>query len=295
MTESFAHDRTTAVGREVAIREVAVSVGDASIRTRLYTPAGAPSTAALLWMHGGGFSGGSIDMPEGDAVSRAFARAGVAVLSVDYRRVPPLSRVRRWRGAPAVRFPVPVLDCLAAWRRLVEEAEPLGLKAGQIFAGGASAGANLAVMSTLRAASAGAPVPAGLLLAYPLLHPVLPARPTERARGLRARFLGRVAQRSVRMMAANFVGAANTSRVAGAFPAREDLDGFPPTLIVTGEHDSLRASGEAFADDLRPRGVEADCQMEVGVRHGHLNHPDSVPFAHTMSVFTTWLSVHAGV
>ncbi|MCK9897096.1 alpha/beta hydrolase fold domain-containing protein [Frankia sp. AgB32] len=274
------------------IREIAVPVEGALIDAKLYRNAGTPAVAALLWMHGGGFSGGSMNMPEGDAVSRAFAREGVVVLNVDYRRVPPLSRVRRWRGGAAVRFPLPVLDCLAAWHRLVDEVEPLGLAAGQIFVGGASAGANLAAMSTLRAAAAGLAAPAGLLLAYPLLHPVLPARPPGAGRGLRGRLLDRVARRSVRMMSANFVGAANADRRTEAFPRLEDLDGFPPTLIVTGEHDTLRVSGEAFADDLRLRGAEVDLEMELGVRHGHLNAPDSAPFRHTMSTFTTWLGAH---
>ncbi|MCK9925347.1 alpha/beta hydrolase [Frankia sp. AgPm24] len=294
MAERSRRGGTRTVDRDVEIRDVDVPVGDVRIRARLYGPTTAPSTTALLWMHGGGFSGGSIDMPEGDAVSRAFARGGVTVLSVDYRRVPPLSRARRWRGAAAVRFPTPVLDCLAAWHRLVAEAESLGLAADRVFVGGASAGANLAVMSTLRAATEGLVAPAGLLLAYPLLHPVLPARPLAANRGLRTRVLSRVAQRSVRMMAANFVGAANIARAAEAFARPADLDGFPPTLVITGEHDPLRPSGEAFADDLRTRGVEVDCQTEPDVHHGHLNHPATAPFDHTMSTFGAWLAAHSG-
>ncbi|MCM3885575.1 alpha/beta hydrolase [Frankia sp. R82] len=294
MAGRFRRGHTGTVDHDVEIRDIDVPVGDASIRTRLYRPTAAAGTTALLWMHGGGFSGGSIDMPEGDAVSRAFARGGVTVLSVDYRRVPPLSRVRRWRGAAAVRFPTPVLDCLAAWHRLAAEAESLGLAAERIFVGGASAGANLAVMSTLRAATEGLAAPAGLLLAYPLLHPVLPAGPPAAGQGLRTRLLGRVGQRAVRMMAANFVGAANLARVAEAFARPADLDGLPPTVIVTGEHDPLRPSGEAFADALRSHRVEVDCQLEPDVRHGHLNHPATVPFDHTMSTFSTWLAAHGG-
>ncbi|CAO5255566.1 alpha/beta hydrolase fold domain-containing protein [Frankia sp. AgKG'84/4] len=292
MTEGLDRGGGAAIDDAVEILEIAVPVDGALIDTKLYRNAGTPAVAALLWMHGGGFSGGSMNMPEGDAVSRALARGGVAVLNVDYRRVPPLSRVRRWRGGAAVRFPLPVLDCLAAWHRLVDEAEPLGLAADQIFVGGASAGANLAVMSTLRAAGAGLAAPAGLLLAYPLLHPVLPAPLPGAGQSLRGRLLSRVARRSVRMMSANFVGAVNADRLAEAFPRPEDLGDFPPTLIVTGEHDTLRRSGEAFADDLRLRGAEVDLQMELGVRHGHLNAPASAPFRHTMASFTTWLGAH---
>jgi acetyl esterase len=44
------------------------------------------SRRTLVWMHGGGFSAGDLDMPEADVVARELVeRAGIAVVSVDYR------------------------------------------------------------------------------------------------------------------------------------------------------------------------------------------------------------------
>src|SRR4051812_10555493 len=54
---------------------------------RIYVPP-APAGPGLVWLHGGGFAGGDLDMPEADWVARQFAERGVTVVSVDYQRAP---------------------------------------------------------------------------------------------------------------------------------------------------------------------------------------------------------------
>ena len=76
------------VDAEIEMREIPVSVDGGVIRTRLYRLRDSSVRSGVLWMHGGGFVGGSIDMPEGHATSIALARTGVAVLSVNYRSCP---------------------------------------------------------------------------------------------------------------------------------------------------------------------------------------------------------------
>jgi acetyl esterase/lipase len=57
-----------------------------------------------------------------------------------------------------------------------------------------------------------------------------------------------------------------------AFPAlSSDLSGFPRTLIVNDEYDTLRASGEAFGEQLAAAGVDVRVVLVPGVLHGHLN------------------------
>lgn len=264
------------------VQDLEIRVDGATIGARLYRPA-AP-TAALLWMHGGGFVAGNIDMPEGDAVSRAVARAGFAVLSVDYRLVPKRPGATKYRGAPAVRFPAPVLDCVAGWKRLADEVGP-GVP---IFVGGASAGGNLAVMTALRAADAGLAPAAGLVLAYPLLHGSMPARTAERSRVGRA--LDALTQFWVTWMGRAFSGGRNHSP---AFPQSADLAGLPPTVIVTSEKDALRPSGEAFAADLAAAGGDVTITTETGAGHGHLNTPDKPMFTSTIATLTDWMKRQA--
>lgn len=47
------------------------------------------------------------------------------------------------------------------------------------------------------------------------------------------------------------------------------LPALPPTLILTAEFDPLRDEGEALYHALIEHGVEAACQRQLGVTHGH--------------------------
>jgi acetyl esterase/lipase len=91
-------------------------------------------------------------------------------------------------------------------------------------------------------------------------------------------------------MARNYVGRANLNRLPEAFPGGRDLTGCPPTLIVNSERDSLRASGEAFADELLAHGRPVEMSTEPGSSHGHLNRPRRTAFHQTISTVCTWLS-----
>jgi acetyl esterase/lipase len=51
----------------------------------------------------------------------------------------------------------------------------------------------------------------------------------------------------------------------------EDLAYFPPTLMINGEVDELRVSGEYFARTLADAGCDIVVLTEPGTRHGHLN------------------------
>ena len=51
--------------------------------TRLYRNAKLPAAAGFVWVHGGAFVFGDLDMPEAHEVGLALAARGVPVLSVD--------------------------------------------------------------------------------------------------------------------------------------------------------------------------------------------------------------------
>ncbi|MEV0366776.1 alpha/beta hydrolase [Nocardia fusca] len=244
----------------------------------------------LLWMHGGAFVGGSLDIAESDAVCTRLAQAGIACIAVDYRLVPGF-RSRRRRHPDAVRYPLPLDDCERAWHHLRDRLDSLNVDRQRVHVGGASAGGALAVTLTMRLLQTGQHPPAGVVLAYPYLHAELPPLGADVRRAVRGpRRLGTFNRAAVRWIAHNYVGRDRLDLLAEALPGGADLTGFPPTLIVNSDRDTLRASGEAFADELRTYHCPVDIRCEPGTSHGHLNRPDHPGFERTLGTITTWLT-----
>ena len=234
-----------------------------AIPVRIYSPlVDEPSGIGVVWMHGGGFMHGDLDMPEADAVARGLVhRTGGVVVSVDYRL-----------ANDGVHFPVPHDDCYAAYEWLRETGGALGVDPERIAVGGASAGANLAAGVALRARDEEVP-PALVLLAYPVVHTELPTPSAELAEALVMTPLAlRFSPAVVRGMNENYLGMPVESAPGYSFPGNAaDLSGYPRTYIENDEFDDLRASGEEFARQLREAGVDVEMEMASVVPHGHLN------------------------
>jgi acetyl esterase/lipase len=188
-------------------------------------------------------------------------RAGAVVVSVDYRL-----------ATAGVHFPVPHDDVVAAYEWAVEHAADFSAAASP-FVGGGSAGANLAAGVALRLTDEGRP-PAGVMLLYPLVHPVLPPPSDELAAKLSALPNAHTFRSStMRAVVENYLGADVSEASPYAFAALGDLRHYPPTLIINCEYDGLRVSGEAFAAALESAGVPVTQLLAPDVLHGHINSP----------------------
>lgn len=281
--------RTTSLEQppSVAVSDAAAIGEHAEVPLRVYRPDACAGTA-LLWVHGGGFAYGDLDMPEADWVARSLAERGTFVVTVDYRL-----------ATETVRFPEPSNDVLTAWTWLVDRAQKLsGVPIGSLHLGGASAGGNLALGAALRIrdedpAAEKAPLPASLLLAYPTLHAVQRQPSDELAALLESLPVeSRWGPDAVREMYERFVAVPLESAPAYAVPGTMDPSGLPPTIIVASETDGLRASAEEFAEALASAGVPHRYLVEPGTWHGHINGPQA-PSAHaTIERFDTWLREH---
>jgi len=102
---------------------------------RILRPRDVQPRAVYIDYHGGGWSIGTASMD--DMVNAAIARAGIAVVSVDYTTLPDIT------------FENQIAQCHAAADWVFENAEA-EFSAHDLFIGGESAGAHLAACSTLR-------------------------------------------------------------------------------------------------------------------------------------------------
>ncbi|WP_426592385.1 alpha/beta hydrolase [Cellulomonas sp. McL0617] len=232
------------------------------VPVRVYRPVDrAPEARGLVWMHGGAFVGGHLDMPEADVVARELAHlSGATVVSVDYRLC---------NGG--VHFPVPHDDVHAAfvWASTTSALLPSG---APWAIGGASAGANLALGVAQRLRDEGRPASA-VLLAYPVVHdPVPTGSPEQVARMADLPRVLRFTAESTFFLNRNYLGP-HPATTPYAFPGLGRLDGLPTTFVSLCEYDDLLPSGERLVADLRASGVDVVEDVVAGAPHGHLNVP----------------------
>ncbi|MCX7522522.1 alpha/beta hydrolase [Microbacterium sp. STN6] len=259
----------------VRLSDIRVPVRHGDIAARLYLPTGAPR-GALVWAHGGSFIGGNLDMPEANWVSLALAARGFAVLSVEYTK-----------ALFGVHFPVPSLDLLDAWNWAVDQ---LGVSVSAMHLGGASAGGNLSAGVGVRLRDGQGPLPASLVLVYPLVHEILP-EPSVEARAAAETLppAERFPQGLVSAIAANYLGAEQSAGDPYAYAGHAQLAGMPPLFILNSERDEHRYSGEEFARQAMDAGVPVNVTVEPGSTHGHLDRPHTPEAQRSIARIADWL------
>jgi acetyl esterase len=226
----------------------------ARLRLREYQPVApaAGRAAALLYLHGGGWTIG--DLETHDVLCRSLALAsGVRVFSLDYRL------------APEHPFPAAFEDSCAAFAWLAGQAEFLGLDAQRLAIGGDSAGGNLAAAACLALRGAAAR-PAFQLLVYPATDQRAGAPSHERnGRG----YL--LTREAIVWYRGNYLPDAAAYLDWRASPLlAPSLAGLPPALVLTAGYDPLRDEGQEYADALSRAGVPAQLVCFERQIHGFL-------------------------
>lgn len=97
----------------------------------IYYPENARNASTIIWIHGGGLTGGRTEIPE------ALKNSNNIIVGVDYRL------------SPKVKAPVYIEDAAAATAWVFNHIAEFGGNANSIFLSGHSAGAYLALMITL--------------------------------------------------------------------------------------------------------------------------------------------------
>jgi acetyl esterase len=201
----------------------------------------------LVFMHGGGWT--VLDSSSyAPLLSVLVAATGWAVVGVDYPR------------APENPYPGPVEACRDVVRAVRDRGASLG---GPLAVAGDSAGANLALASTLMLRDAGEVLPAALLLFYGVFD-------CEMSRPSYAAFGSEFFPLSTEKMAwfwDRYCPDHARRREPLASPLRADLTGLPPVRIVAAGQDILRDENLAMAVRLAEAGVVVSLDVYPGAVH----------------------------
>jgi len=241
----------------------ALVIDDVRLRARLYVPATAPPTPALLvYFHGGGFVVGGL--ASHDAALRELAHdSGVAILAVAYRL------------APEHKAPTAVDDAHGAYLWARRHAEDLRVDADWVGVGGDSAGGNLSALVSARCRERRDRVPDTQLLIYPAtdLACTFPSHRT-----FERRFL--LDKERIDWFLRNYLRddeQRTSSEISPLCASR--FDGLPHTILATAGFDSLRDEGAAYASKLREAGVPVTYRCEKSLIHGFFHMAGAVSAA----------------
>ena len=241
-----------------------------ALPARLFAPQAEQPLPVLLYLHGGGFTVGSVASHE--RLCRHLAHlARCAVVSVNYRLAP------EWK------FPTAVEDTWNSLAWLRDNAAALKLDASRIAIGGDSAGGTLAAVTAIAARDAGWPLALQMLF-YPGCagHQNTPSHHTF-AKGflLEEPHISYFFNHYLRSPAdrddwrfAPLDGVDTTGQV-------RELDGVAPAWVGLAECDPLTDEGLLYADRLRMAGVPVDLEIYAGVVHGFINFGRAIPQALT--------------
>lgn len=248
------------------VHELTLPASDGTpLRARLYRPS-AEARGTMLYLHGGGFTVGSLETH--DSLCRQVAlQSGAAIVALDYRL------------APEHRFPTAVDDAWAAMRWLAGEGRAVGIDAGRLAVGGDSAGGTLAAACAIHARDLGLP-----LRAQVLITPGTAARADSASYHLFGNgFL--LDRTTVDWFFDHYIDVDRRHDWRFAPLEAEDLEGVAPACVVLAECDPVVDEGVAYADRLRAAHVPVELEIVRGVTHDFIKMGRALDEARTAQAF----------
>jgi acetyl esterase len=266
----------------ISERDITIDGRHGPVPARHYLAPGRDPLALVMWVHGGAFFMGDLDMPESHWVGLTLAAQGFAVLAVDYQKC-----------LDGVHFPTPSDDVLDAWLWAVAHAEELGGAGLTLHLAGASAGGTLTAGVTKRLRDGAGPLPTSLVLIYPMLHAHLPPVKAEIEDAVTRLSALAIGPDVCERINKEYSGSEDVLLDPYAFAANGDLSGQPPVYILNSEADYLRASGEHYGEALAAAGVPVTMELELDCQHGQLNGPFEAAGERSLKRMVAWLRTHA--
>ncbi len=206
---------------------------------------GMNANKVLLFLHGGGYSIGSLRTHR--RLASDLARAGgLRGFSVSYRL------------APEHVFPAAVEDAVTAYRWLIRS----GTAPGNVVLGGDSAGGGLCLALMLRLRDEGDPLPAAAVC----LSPWTDLAATGASVMTKAASDPILRPRDLHAFAQRYLGEAD-ARTPLASPLYGDLSGLPPILIHVGTAEILLDDSTRLAARAKDAGVEVTLKIADDMIH----------------------------
>lgn len=232
-----------------------------ALPARLYASSTSAPLPVLLYLHGGGFTIGSVATH--DVLCRRLAHlAGCAVVSLDYRL------------APEHQFPTAINDAWDALQWLVAHGAQLGLDTQRMAVGGDSAGGTLSAACAILARDA------GLSLQLQLL--IYPGTCAHQDTDSHFRYAnGLVLEREGILWFFDHYVRNDADREDWRFAPllAPDVEGVAPAFVCLAELDPLVDEGVQYADMLRMAGVPVDLEIYKGVTHEFIKMGRAIPEA----------------
>lgn len=200
----------------------------------------------LLYLHGGGYTCGSLDYAKGVSATLAV-ECGVRVFCAAYRL------------APEHPFPAALEDAEVAYRYLLEKGYP----ESHITLVGESAGGGLCYALCRRLQNAGMPMPAGIIGISPWvdLTQDAPSHKENRDKDV-----------SLTAEMLDFFANSYTAdrKDPYASPLFGDLSGMPPSLLFAGANELLRSDAERLYEKLTAAGAKAELSVAPDRWHAYV-------------------------
>ncbi|MGN6233204.1 MAG: alpha/beta hydrolase [Trinickia sp.] len=231
------------------VDEARIAGYESNIQVRLYRRAGVGSLPVVLYFHGGGFVGGSLD--DAEFAARHFAEhLPVLVISVGYSL------------APAHPFPAALEDAYRAACWAMDAAKTIGSDGKRLFAAGHCAGGHVANGLAFVARDRGDVRIGALALFSPMLDPSMTCLADERVvdsdispRQCLASYRAYLPMASQRMHP--YAAPLESARLAG----------LPPMFIATARNDVLHVEAETYAARLIGAGVPTQVMRYANATH----------------------------
>lgn len=240
-------------------RDVEAPTRAGSRPVRIYQPGPPADFPTLMYMHGGGFATGDLDMHD-NYLRILCSTANIQIISVDYRL------------APEHPYPAAFNDCVDVWDWIQTKPDCIAGDLPRLAIGGDSAGGTLSFAVSLHSRDTDRRMPDAIICAYGACSMTI-SNPELASAMLTVEGV----ERYLAMYAPDAEAA---QRDPYCMPeAAQSLSGLPATLVISAEVDLVRDSVEHFGHRLSREGIDATVTRYPGVPHGFFTRVGILPEA----------------